>query len=252
MNYLTLPIIKNTLKRKQAIICIGFAVYPLLLIVTSMIDTRFMQFGGEAGAISCIEFFSAVEYSQFQLTLPILAFLYLIHTSFYEENHNGTLFLYKDIQRSKLLNAKIFAILIVYFIYFVSTFVASVITYYVTVIHMPVASHTFFPKDHETLIYVLISILGIFLMYCIDLLFGIMLSMKYSAGLTLIAGLLLTFTSFIAPMLNSVKYIFPTSYASMMKDFSNLTIILIQLFLFLAYISAFYLMSLYKFKKLEY
>ena len=107
--------------------------------------TNFMQLSGDINSMSCMEFFEAVVSVQFQLTLPSIAFMYLAATCVHDELKRGTLYLYKDIPRTKVFLCKAFSLLLWYAIYLVCTFFTSVFTYYVYIIKQPYASGFFFP-----------------------------------------------------------------------------------------------------------
>lgn len=105
-----------------------------------------MRIHAPAGSLSFIEFFSVINSTQYQLILPVIALVYLISTIFYDEIAHKIMFLYKDLDRKKILNAKLQGILGIELIYFALTFLLSIITYYTYLIKMPYASGDFFPK----------------------------------------------------------------------------------------------------------
>ena len=76
MNYLTLPFFKALLKKKESKIALAFSFFPMLLIVVGLFNTNFMQLSAPVGSLSFLEFFSAVLFTQYQMTLPLVLFIY--------------------------------------------------------------------------------------------------------------------------------------------------------------------------------
>ena len=80
MNYLTLPFFKALLKKKESKIALAFSFFPMLLIVVGLFNTNFMQLSAPVGSLSFLEFFSAVLFTQYQMTLPLVVFIYIVST----------------------------------------------------------------------------------------------------------------------------------------------------------------------------
>ncbi|WP_455390687.1 hypothetical protein [Lactiplantibacillus pentosus] len=252
MNYLFSPIFTTVIKRKEAWLCVGFSIFPLLLLVVDLFSTNFMQLSAPKGSMSFLEFFGAVESVQYQLTLPIIAFIYLVISCFHDEIASGKMFLFKDIKRSKILNAKISSVLSIYFIYFILTFVASLITYYMHLIHMSYTSGAFLPAHLADLQYVIISVAGIFTVTQLCLLISVASSIKLGNGLTMLIGIVFALVSFIAPSLKGPKYFLPNGYSGLVGKIGFGTSLAMILLLFLIYALIIYIFSNRSFKKMEY
>lgn len=160
MNYLTLPFFKALLKKKESKIALAFSFFPMLLIVVGLFNTNFMQLSAPVGSLSFLEFFSAVLFTQYQMTLPLVVFIYIVSTIFRDEITSGIMYLYKDISRKVILNAKLGAILLFQILYIVITFFSSLFTYYVYLVHKPYTSGRFWPSKIDDVQYTVISILG--------------------------------------------------------------------------------------------
>ncbi|CUS25325.1 abc-type sugar transport system, permease component [Paucilactobacillus oligofermentans DSM 15707 = LMG 22743] len=252
MNYLFRPVFKTVLKRKETWLCVGFSAFPLLLLLVDFFSTNFMQLSAPKGSLSFLEFFGAVESVQYQLTLPIIAFIYLVVTCFHDEIKSGKMFLFKDIKRSKILNAKIASVIGVYFIYFILTFVASLITYYLHLIHMDYTSGTFLPTQLVDLQDAIISIIGIFAVTQLCILISVAISIKLSDGLTMLIGIVFALISFIAPSLKGLKYFLPNGYSGLLVQLGFGTSLFMIVLLFCIYALIIYLCSNRAFKKMEY
>ena len=93
--------------------------------------------------ISFIEFFQAMLSVQYQMALPLIALFYLVVTVFRDEIKRGYLFLYKDISKKKIFNAKIQSLCVVYLIYLLSLFLFCMFVYYVRLVQFDYTSKTF-------------------------------------------------------------------------------------------------------------
>ena len=71
-----------------------------------------MQFSAPIGSLSFLEFFSAVLSAQYQMTLPLVVFIYIVSTIFRDEITSGIMYLFKDVSRKVILNAKLGVILL--------------------------------------------------------------------------------------------------------------------------------------------
>jgi len=177
MNYLTLPFFKALLKKKESKIALAFSFFPMLLIVVGLFNTNFMQLSAPVGSLSFLEFFSAVLFTQYQMTLPLVVFIYIVSTIFRDEITSGIMYLYKDISRKVILNAKLGAILLVI------TFFSSLFTYYVYLVHKPYTSGRFWPSKIDDVQYTVISILGTILVFLLCLLVASLASIILTNGL---------------------------------------------------------------------
>ncbi|MBU5479119.1 hypothetical protein KQI69_07870 [Eubacterium sp. MSJ-13] len=252
MKTMFFPVFRTIYKKKEAKICLSFCVLPLLLIITSLLPTNFMQLSGDVGAMSCMEFFEAVIYVQFQLTLPSIAFMYLAITCIHDEIKKGSLYLYKDIPRIKVFLCKSFSLLVWYAIYFVSTFLTSVFTYYVYIIKQPYASGKFLPTKWGDVQYVIISMIGTILAIVISLLLVIVLSTFLNNGVSLIIGILFSLFCSIAPNLEKINVLFPTGFLYKYKSIGFSKAIVFILLICVIYLCVIGAVGRYKIKRIEF
>lgn len=252
MNYLTLPFFKTLLQKKEALIVLGFSLFPLLLFPVSLFDTKFMQFSASDGGISLLEFFGAVLVTQHGLFLPLLVFIYLSIQLFREEINQGILYLYKDRKRRTLLNAKLGSLMLLQILYTGLIFVSSLITYYFHLVHRPDASGDFFPINLPSLQDTLLTSLGIISMTTLTILLASALSIRLSSGLTMLIATLFTLISYIAPLLTSLRYLFPNGYVTLLDQLGFIPCLLLLLLVALIYASIFYSSSLHVYKRTEY
>lgn len=252
MQGLCFPVMKTLYKKKESKICLLFSLLPLMLIITSILPSNFMQLNGDVGSMSCMEFFEAVLNVQFQMVLPSIAFMHLITIYIHDDIKNGCMYLYKDIPRKKVYLCKTMSLLTLYIVYFVCTFITSVFTYYVYVIKQPYASGTFFPLGLMDTQYITVSIVGIMLAFVISIMLVVVLSLFFNNSMTLIIGILFVLFNSIASLVEKINILFPTGYASQIEKNGFIPSILGMLFISIIYIAVIGLVGKYKIKRIEF
>lgn len=252
MNYLTLPFLKALLQKKEAKIALAFSLFPMLLIVVGLFNTNFMQLSAPAGSLSFLEFFSAVLSTQYQMALPLIAFIYIVSTMFRDEITSGRMYLYKDVSRQVILNAKLGAILLLKIVYILLTFCASLVTYYTYLIHQPYTSGKFLPLAIHDLQYTIVSILGTIFVFFLCVLVASLASIMLTNGFAMLIGVVFALFSFIAPNLTSLKYVFPNGYVKVLGQFSFGNTVLLLTLLFIVYYVVLYKLALSRYNQIEY
>ncbi|KXT76025.1 hypothetical protein [Streptococcus sp. DD12] len=252
MNYLTIPFFKALLKKTESKIALAFSFFPLLLIVVGLFNTNFMRLSAPPGSMSFLEFFSAVLSTQYQITLPLVVFIYISSTVFRDEITTGIMYLYKDISRRLVLNAKIGAIILLQFLYIGLTAIMSLITYYLYLIHQPYTSGNFLPRASADIQYTLVSITGTVLVFLLCSMIANLASISFSNGITMLVGIVFALFSFIAPSLTHLRFIFPNGYINVLNNLSFGFAILLTTIVFAVYFISIYVLSLRFYRKLEY
>ena len=252
MNYLTLPFLKALLKKKESKIALAFGLFPILLIIVGLFNTNFMRLSAPIGSLSFLEFCSAVLSTQYQITLPLIVFIYIVSTIFRDEITSGIMYLYKDISRKTILDAKLGGILLFQILYLIITFFSSLFTYYTYLVRQPYTSGRFFPTKVDDLQYTLVSMLGTILVFLLCMMVTSLASIILTNGFTMLVGIIFALLSFIAPHLALIKYIFPNGYINVLGDFSFGSSVLFLVLLFAMYSAVIYIISLYLYSKIEY
>lgn len=215
MNHLFKPIFKSLLKQKSTLLLLGIALVPLLVIITSLFNTEFMQLGGADGSVSALDFIGAMVWTQHQFVFPLIILAYMATTLFYDEIQSGRLILFKDLARNKVLSAKRLSILTVFTIYFLLICITSTITYYLYVNQLNIASNTFLPATSEELQYVILELIGFFATELICLSLALTVSILLTSGYTILVTIFYLLMSMIAPDLAIIRFFFPTGYKTM-------------------------------------
>ncbi|MCI2928341.1 amino acid transporter [Staphylococcus hominis] len=242
----------NISSRTSAKLFYSISLYPFLYLITLFLPTNFMQVGGIENGLSGLDFYYGILLAQSQFAIPLILITYFTSLSFYEEINSGKLIFYKDIKRSKLLNSKLFSLILMYTTYFILLFISSEILYYIFINNFKYASGNFLPNDINDLYTDLLSILSIISISYIAVFFATFLSMKFSTGFTILGVILLFMIISIAPLIKGAQYLFPNGFTNA----NNLEMFLLQFLIIIiisfVYISFFYLLSLILFKKIEY
>lgn len=245
-------IFNNLSSRTSAKIFYAISLYPFLYLVTLFLPTNFMQVGGVDSGLSGLDFYYGILLAQSQFAIPLIMMTYFVGLSFYDETHTGKLIFYKDMSRVKLLNAKVGALLSMYFIYFALLFVSSEILYFTFIKRFSYASGQFLPKHMSDTYSDILSILSIFGISIIAVLFAVLLSMRLSTGFTILGVIILFMFISIAPLIKGAQYIFPNGFTNA-NDFSTfLTQFIIIAAMSIVYSAILYIISIRLFKKIEY
>lgn len=252
MNYLFKPTLKNVLARKEVKLFFGFTIFPLLLIIVDLFDTKFMQLGSQTGSLDFVEFFAAMEIALLNMALPIIVLSYLISIVFYQEIQDGLLFLHKDISRIKILHAKMMSLVVVVLLFHLLLFVTSLITYYTHLVHMSYISGHFITVT-DGLGQTIIEIVGVISMQLLILLVTVNLSLYTSSGITILGSILFLLVGLMSNALPTLRYFFPIGYISVAADgMSPKIALLIALGIFIVYSGLMYINAHRGFKRLEY
>lgn len=229
MNYLLKPIQKNLLKQKASWLLLSISFFPFVLILASLFDTNFMQLEGLEQSLSALDFVSAIVYTQHQFIFPFIILAFIAATLFYDEIVSGRLIIFKDTAKNKVLNAKRVAVYLLYMMYFVSLIVTAIITYYVYIQKLPIASNTFFPLENEERIRIALEIFGYFLTELVGLSIALTVSIKLTSGYTILVTIFYQILSIVAPSLTTLKFFFPNGYIDFYQDIKIQYLVLIMI-----------------------
>lgn len=246
------PVFKTVFKRKETKIFLLFSAYPLILLIATFFKSAFMNLNADKGSLSFIEFFQAMLSVQYQMALPLIALFYLVVTVFRDEIKRGYLFLYKDISKKKIFNAKIQSLSMVYMIYLFALFLFSMFVYYVRLIQFDYTSKTFFPVGADNIAYVVVGILGVILVTVVGILVVADLSLLTINSVAVVGGIVFVLVSTISKYFATLSWLFPNSYTEIYEKFGFGNSMILMLVLFIIYAAVFTSIGKHFFKKLEY
>lgn len=207
--YLYRSMLYEILKLKAVRVYLGLGLFPLLPLVLSFIKTGFFQFSGENASMSAFAMITGMIYTQFQFVLPMIILAYMANCVFYEEIKYGRILVFKDQSRRKILGAKWGALFTVFWMYYGLICLSSLVTYYVYLIHKPVASGLLFSASDlssvKTVVaYCLTSAVAAALVFCA--------SLRLSNGYTILLMISYLLFAMIATRFHLIRYAFPTGY----------------------------------------
>lgn len=246
-----LAIFKSIFKRRDVGILLGFSLLPLVtpfFMGNQNIDTM----STDGFTSNLFSFLVGALDTQYKLIIPTLIMAFIVSSVFRDEIDNGIMFLYKDINRGHIFKAKMNGLFLLYGIYLVLSSFVGVVTYYVILIPKYDLQIRIIPSstlDFEKDLIVLLTTITLNLI-TISLIAWIAISKK-----TLVAvlyGTLFTLLSMIAPMLKTFRYVYPNSYAELVKELSFGRTFMIATILSIVYFSILYLLAKRKFKRIEF
>lgn len=209
-NHLTLSVFKTIFSRRDTKIFLSFCFLPILVPFLSgnmeAIDANYTQ--------SFLSFLDTTLLTQYSLTLPVLIFSILISSVFRDEIDSGTMFLYKDIKRSKIFNSKIFGLMFVYGLYLLGTSFATLITYYGFMLPKFGVNTNFLPIETATLGTSVLNILATILLNLITTAVVSMVSVKSKTLPAVLSGVFVPLFAITGKLLVGVKYLVPLTYTN--------------------------------------
>lgn len=244
---LLVPVFKSVFKRRETLILMLFAFLPLLVapLVTSDVvnDLDFTS--------SLPAFFIGGLETQFQIVLPTLILGLLVSSVFRDEINTGILFLYKDINRTKILNAKFISLLAVYALYFLASLVVCAVSYFTYISPKFGVAPRLLPMA-GTAQSIFIRFVTILAFYMIVIAIVTAVSIRKSTIQAVAFGVLFTLLSMTAPLLNGIRYLFPNSYANQIDHLGFPLALAISLGLTVLYTGLAYRSARHQFNKVEF
>lgn len=240
-------ILKSVASRRDVKIFFGFIILPILVpFLSQTMDGARDNFGQ-----SFLTFLDLTLVTQYRVILPVMIFSLVITSVFRDGIDSGIMFLYKDINRTKIFNAKILSLFAIYGLYVLGTVMASLLAYYVLMVPSGDVSSNLFPAQVADGGQSLVSILSTVTLNLITIVLVAMISISSKTIQSVLSGVFFTLLVTVSPMLIGIRYLFPSGYVEM--SHSNLgTALLLIVVLFLLYLGVCYIKGLQKFKKVEF
>ncbi|MGT2785785.1 hypothetical protein [Streptococcus merionis] len=243
------PIFHSVFKRRDVAILLAFSILPLLTPAFS----KDIQGASQAGEFlsSAMAFFDASIETQYQLILPSLILGLIVSSVFHDEINSGILFLYKDLKRSSIFNAKLLSLFGIYGLYFGATFLTSLLIYYLYIIPSHGIDAHFLPVT-GTSSAIFLRLLATVAIHLILISLIAAVSIKKGTLQAVLYGVLFNLTAMIAPLLNGFRYTFPNTYPNLIGKMSFGTALMISLGLSILYLAIAYFSARRNFNKMEF
>ena len=246
-----LAVLSTTWNRKESKLFLLFSLMPILYLASTFMETSFMNVTSiETGAkLSFLEMYDGIFNLSFNSTLPTLSLFLLILSVVRSDIELHRLFLYKDIERKKILLSKILSILSLFALFVLIFSLLMFGVYYLRIIHLPFASGEFLGQDSLLAIF---SIFGTILHHVFYIFLLTMISLFFSNVASIVSGIILLIFTGILPLFGKIGLIFPNGFRLLAEEgnFHLAYIGIISITTFYSLILFYF--SLKKFRKVEF
>ena len=244
-------VLSTTWNRKESKLFLLFSLIPILYLASTFMETSFMNVTSiETGAkLSFLEMYDGIFNLSFNSTLPTLSLFLLILSVVRSDIELHRLFLYKDIERKKILLSKILSILSLFALFVLIFSLLMFGVYYLRVIHLPFASGEFLGQDSWLAIF---SIFGTILHHVFYIFLLTMISLFFSNIASIVSGIIILIFTGILPLFGKIGLIFPNGFRLLAEEgnFHLAYIGIISITTFYSLILLYF--SLKKFRKVEF
>lgn len=251
MKDIFLAVLSTTWNRKESKLFLLFSLIPILYLASTFMETSFMNVTSiETGAkLSFLEMYDGIFNLSFNSTLPTLSLFLLILSVVRSDIELHRLFLYKDIERKKILLSKILSILSLFALFVLIFSLLMFGVYYLRIIHLPFASGEFLGQDSLLAIF---SIFGTILHHVFYIFLLTMISLFFSNIASIVSGIILLIFTGILPLFGKIGLIFPNGFRLLAEEgsFHLAYIGIISITTFYSLILFYF--SLKKFRKVEF
>ena len=217
MKDIFLAVLSTTWNRKESKLFLLFSLIPILYLASTFMETSFMNvISLESGAkLSFLEMYDGIFNLSFNSTLPTLSLFLLILSVVRSDIELHRLFLYKDIERKKILLSKILSILSLFALFVLIFSLLMFGVYYLRIIHLPFASGEFLGQDSWLAIF---SIFGTILHHVFYIFLLTMISLFFSNIASIVSGIILLIFTGILPLFGKIGLIFPNGFRLLAEE----------------------------------
>lgn len=214
-------VFRSVWQRKETKIYLSFTFFSLIYLVASFFgSSNFMKIHTVNGfKISGIDFIDMMMSSVDGFILPTLAIYFLTISVFKKELDDHTMFLYRDLSRTKTFFAKYISLVSIVAIFYMLFFIISTAVYYTRVVHLPFASDNFFADNLFVTLQSVLSLLGFFMKDIFSITVATVVCLYSSVGATMVTAVVLTITMMLTPIIGGpVSMLFPNGYLELGSD----------------------------------
>ena len=234
-------VFKSVFKRKDVNIFLTFAFLPVLVPLLS----GFMEGMSSEYTGNFLSFLESAVSTQYRFVLPILLFSLVVSSVFKDEIDSGIMFLYKDINRKKIFNAKLLSLVAVYTIF------TSIVSYYGFMLPKGEVSSNFIANQSSATIKSLFTLISTINLNLITITLVVMVSITSKTIKSVLAGVFFSLAASVSPMLIGIQYLFPNGYIHFIQSnwvLSYMAAVVISIIYFVI----FYVRGMHKFKNVEF
>ena len=198
-----------------------------------------------------LSFLESAVSTQYRFVLPILLFSLVVSSVFKDEIDSGIMFLYKDINRKKIFNAKLLSLVAVYSIFLGLTIFTSIVSYYGFMLPKGEVSSNFIANQSSATIKSLFTLISTINLNLITITLVVMVSITSKTIKSVLAGVFFSLAASVSPMLIGIQYLFPNGYIHFIQSnwvLSYMAAVVISIIYFVI----FYVRGMHKFKNVEF
>jgi amino acid transporter len=198
-----------------------------------------------------LSFLESAVSTQYRFVLPILLFSLVVSSVFKDEIDSGIMFLYKDINRKKIFNAKLLSLVVVYSIFLGLTIFTSIVSYYGFMLPKGEVSSNFIANQSSATIKSLFTLISTINLNLITITLVVMVSITSKTIKSVLAGVFFSLAASVSPMLIGIQYLFPNGYIHFIQSnwvLSYMAAVVISIIYFVI----FYVRGMHKFKNVEF
>ena len=201
-------VFKSVFKRKDVNIFLTFAFLPVLVpLLSGFTEGMSSEYTG-----NFLSFLESAVSTQYRFVLPILLFSLVVSSVFKDEIDSGIMFLYKDINRKKIFNAKLLSLVAVYSIFLGLTIFTSIVSYYGFMLPKGEVSSNFIANQSSATIKSLFTLISTINLNLITITLVVMVSITSKTIKSVLAGVFFSLAASVSPMLIGIQYLFPNGY----------------------------------------
>jgi len=198
-----------------------------------------------------LSFLESAVSTQYRFVLPILLFSLVVSSVFKDEIDSGIMFLYKDINRKKIFNAKLLSLVVVYSIFLGLTIFTSLVSYYGFMLPKGEVSSNFIANQSSATIKSLFTLISTINLNLITIALVVMVSITSKTIKSVLAGVFFSLAASVSPMLIGIQYLFPNGYIHFIQINWVLSY-MAAVVLSIIYFVIFYVRGMHKFKNMEF
>lgn len=240
-------VFKSVFKRKDVNIFLTFAFLPVLVpLLSGFTEGMSSEYTG-----NFLSFLESAVSTQYRFVLPILLFSLVVSSVFKDEIDSGIMFLYKDINRKKIFNAKLLSLVAVYSIFLGLTIFTSIVSYYGFMLPKGEVSSNFIANQSSATIKSLFTLISTINLNLITIALVVMVSITSKTIKSVLAGVFFSLAASVSPMLIGIQYLFPNGYTHFIQSnwvLSYMAAVVISIIYFVI----FYVRGMHKFKNVEF
>lgn len=205
-------------KRKETQIYLLFTLFSLVYLIASFFEkSNFMQISiPESQGISNLTFLDIMVNSIDGFILPTLALYFLTFSVFKKELDDHTMFLYRDLHRSKIFMSKYFSLILVSIIFYLLFFIVSTVVYYLRVVNMLIGSGSFMDSTLIGNLKTFLDLLSFLMRDILSITIATAMCLYFNIGATMVTGVILTITMMLTPVIGGpIALLFPSGYTQL-------------------------------------